>query len=219
MKHYYRPSAWKKLSSRRIQSLLNSYKNSVWLPQRKSVKQQGNKRLLWLRTTPYSKRFSTVNVKTLPFYVKRVYGLSQPRSAQGRRGSWTLVSEAVYLFRCHITERSRVAGRQQKARPSTCKTSNVAHSYAKRLWLPKGTNSLWGISRKLNRASSRGLVITKTCLTSSRLVVTLMPRSAHRCLTYPTSLKKAIPILGSLRRARSWVAGTDWGGHRLRRNS
>jgi hypothetical protein len=56
------------------------------------------------------------------------------------------ISKAVrYLFRSRTMARRRVGGRRQRARPSTCRTSSEARSYAKRLWLPKATNSSSGI--------------------------------------------------------------------------
>ena len=217
--NYYKGSAWRKLRSRRIQSLRPYLTRLGWLSPPKSVKLLASKRLPWLRTMRCSKRYSTVNVKMLPSFVRRAFGLNLPPSAQGLRDSSTLVNAVPYQFLSPTTVRRRVVGRQPKARPSTCKTSSVVHSYAKRLWLPKVASLSLVTYRRLNREYSRGFRITQRCLKSSGQEVTLTQRSVRRCLTYPDLVRNRTQIYGSLRRARSWVADTVWAGLHLRPNS
>ena len=216
MKDYYKDSAYRRLNSRRTRSLQTYLKASGLLPRLRSVKLPAKRRTLLQRMTPSSKRCSTVNVKMLPSFVKHALKLNPQPSAHAHNASLTSVSAASYQFRYRITVLSRAAGRQPRAVPSTCKTSSVEVSYAKRLWLPKGT--VWSsvTYHKLNREFLRGFRITTRCLTSSGQVVTLTPRSALRCLTYPDLLKSLTPTCGSLRRVHSWAAGMDSGGHRSR---
>ena len=214
--NYYRGSAWRKLRSRRIQSLQPYLKRLGWLSRPKSVKLPASKHLRWLRTTPCSKRSSTANVKMLRSFVKRVFGLNLPPSAQGLRGSSTLANAAPYQSPFLITARRRVVGRQQKARRLTCKTSSEVHSYAKRLWLPKATVSSWVTSRRLSREYSRGFRITQRCLTSFGQEVILMPRSVRRCLTFPDLVKNRTQIYGSLQKAHYLAVATGSDGLRLR---
>ena len=216
MKDYYKGSAYRKLRSRRTRSLLPYLSRSGLLPRRKLVRLQASPRSHWPRMMPSSKRSSMVNVKTLPSFVKHAFGLSPRLNAQEPKGFLTSLSEANFLYRYRITALSRDVGLLRKAQQSTCKTSSEAVSYAKQLWLPKGT--VWSsvTSHKLNREFSRGFRITTRCLTSSGQVVTLTPRSALRCLTYPDLLRSLIPTSGSLRRVRSWAAGMDSGGRRSR---
>jgi hypothetical protein len=49
------------------------------VPPTKTSKTTGKETLALAKTMPYFKRYSTVNVKTLPFFVKRVFGLNLPR--------------------------------------------------------------------------------------------------------------------------------------------
>jgi hypothetical protein len=44
------------------------------VPPTKTVRRPGKKRLRLLKMMPYFRRYSTVNVKTLPYFVKRVFG-------------------------------------------------------------------------------------------------------------------------------------------------
>ena len=173
MKPYYKSSAWKKLRWHRTRSLLHYLRNSALFRQPRSVRRRGNKRLPLLKTTPYSKRYSMVNVKTLPYFVKRVFGLNPRQKEPERNGFWTSVNGVHFQFLSRTMVRKQVAGLLAKARPSTCRISSEARSYAKRLWLPLVTNWSWGTYHRLNRECSRGFRITQTCSTSSGLAVTL----------------------------------------------
>jgi len=164
------------------------------------------------KMTRYFRRCSTVNVKTLPFFVKRVFGLSlQPRE-RVPNASWTSQAGGRSRYRLAITARQRVAGLLPRAAPSTCKTSSEVRSYAKQSWHRWGTSLSLGTFRKLSREYLHGLRITKICSTSSALAVTLMPRSVLRCLAYPAFQKKAIQTLDSLQSRRYLAAGMVWGG-------
>jgi len=140
VKDYYKGSAYRKLRSRRTRSLLPYLKASGLLPRRKSVRLPASKRSHWRRMTPSSKRFSTVNVKTLPFFVRLAFGLNPQPSAHEPRGSSTFLSAERYLFLSRIMALSRVAGRRRKVQQSTCKTSSedqfpTQSDYGSR-WLP-----------------------------------------------------------------------------------
>ena len=208
MKVYLRNSASKKLHLRRIQSLRKSLLSWASLPLQKSARPLGRRRLLLQKMTRYFKRCSTVNVKTWHFFAKRVYALSLQPSARVRSGSWTSRAGARSRYRLAITAQQRVAGLRPRAAPSTCKTSSEVRSCAKQSWHRWGA-SLWsGTFHKLNRESSRGLLITKICSTSSGLAVTLMPRSVLRCSTYPAFQKKVIQTLDNLRSRHCLAVGT-----------
>ena len=218
MKPYYKNLAWKKLRWHRTRSLLHYLRNSMWFRQPRQVRRLGSKRLHSLKTMPYFKRYSIVNVKTLPYFVKRVFGLNLQPSAPVLSGSLISANAVPFPYLSPTTGRRLAGGQQAKARPSTCKTSSEDRSYAKRLWLQRGINSSSGISRRLNREYLHGFQITQTCLTSSRLEATLTPRSVRRCLTYPDLVRKATLTYGSLRRAHCSVAVMGWGGQRSRHN-
>ena len=219
VKHYYRSSAWTKLHWRRILSLQNYLKPSVWFPQQRLVKLPGKKHSRWLRMMPSFRHCSTVNVKTLPYFVKRVSGLSPRPSVREHSDSLTSVAEVRYPFRYRIMVRKQAGGPQAKARPSTCKTSSEVRSYAKRLWLPMATNSSSAIYRRLSHEFSHGFQTTQTCWTSSGPAVILMPRSVRRCSTYPALVKSLTLTFGSLRRARCLAADTVLAGRLLLLNS
>ena len=219
MKDFYRGSAWRRLNWLQTRSLLPYFNRSGWNPRRKQVKLPGKRHSHWRKMTPSSKRSSMVNVKTLPFFVKRVFGLNLPPSVLEHSVSSTSASVAHSQFRFRTMVLSQGAGQRLKEVPSTCRTSSEAASCAKRLWLPKTINSSSVIYHRLSREYSRGYRTTTRCWTSSGQVLTLMPRSVRRCLTYPALLKTLIPIFGSLRRAHSSAAVMALDGPRSRRNS
>ena len=218
MKPYYKSSASKKLRSRRIQSLLPYLKRSGLLPPLRSARQQAKQRLRLRRTMRCSKRSSTVNVKTLPFFVKRVFGLSQQPNAHVPSVSSTSLVGVIFRSRLVTMARYLAVGQRAKEAQSTCKTSSEVRSYAKQLWLPKAMNSSSVTSRKLSREYSRGLRITRTCLTSSALGVTLTPHLERRCLTYRGSPKTLIQTYANLQSRRFSGAAMVLAGLRLQHN-
>ena len=153
--------------------------------------------------------------KTLPFFVKLAFGLSQQPSAPAPSGSTTSLNVAASRFRLVTLGRRQADGRRAKAQPSTCKTSSEAPSYAKQLWLPKGINWSWGTYLRLNREFSRGFRITKKCSTSSGVVLTLTLPSGRRCSTFKTSPRNLTLIFANLRKVLCWDADTVLVGRRL----
>ena len=105
MKHYYRSWAWTKLHWRRTRSLLHYLRNSMWFRQPRQVRRLGKKHLPSLKAMPYFKRYSTVNVKTLPFYVKRVFGLNLPLREPEHSASLRSAKGVRSLFRFLTTVR------------------------------------------------------------------------------------------------------------------
>ena len=213
MKDCYRGSAWRKLHLHRTTSLRRSWRQWASLPLQKSARPLGKKRLLLQRMTRFFKRCSTVNVKTLPFFVKLAFGLSQRPSVHGRSASSIYRAGVSSRSRLATSARQRAVGLLQGDRPSTCRTSSAVRSYAKQSWHRWGTSLSSGTFRKLNLEYLRGFRITKICSTSSALAVTLMPRSVLRCSTYPAFQKKAILILGSLQSQRCSAVGMGLAGH------
>ncbi len=215
---YYKSLALRKLRLRRIKSLQPYLTRLGWLSPQRPVSSRGKKHSLWQRTMRCSKHSSTVNVKMLPSFVKRVFGLSPQQNERVHNASSTSVDVVRSLFRLRITALQRGVGRRAKARPSICKTSSEVRSYAKRLWLPKVASLSSVTSRKLSREYLRGFRITQRCLKSSGQEVTLTQRSVLKCLTYPDLIRNRTLIYGSLQRARSWVADMAWVGRHSPRN-
>ena len=102
MKDYLRSLTWRRLNSRRIQSLLPYLIRSGFLPRRKPVRLPGKKHWRLLKTTRSSRRYSTVNVRTLPFFVRHVFGLNRPQNEHAPRDSLTFRNGATFRFRLAI---------------------------------------------------------------------------------------------------------------------
>ena len=218
MNNYFNALTLRTLTSLPIQSLPNCLQPSALRHRQRLAKPLASRHLRWQRMMRSSNSYSTVPSKKSNYFVRLVLKLSQQLSARERHASMRLVSEESYPYLCRITGRRLGVGQRARVRQSTCKTSSEVHSYAKRLWLPKG--KVWSseTSHKLNREYSRGFRITQRCLTSFGQVVTLMPRSVRRCLTFPDLLRNRTLTYGSLQKARSWVVATGWAGLRLRRS-
>ena len=219
MKVYSRSSAWKKLNSRRIQSLRPYLSRLGYLPQPKSARPLASKRLPSPRTTRYFKHYSTVSEKTLPFFVRLAFGLNQRQSGQERSASLTFPDEVRFLSRLATMALSQGAGQQPRALPSTCKTSSAVRSYAKLSWLPRDTNSSLAIFPKSSRVSLRGLRITATSLTSSGQDKTPTLRLARRCSAYPALQKSRTPIFAKVQSPLCWAQDMVWAGPHSRRSS
>jgi hypothetical protein len=138
VKDYYKGSAWKMLSWRRTQSLLNYLQNSVWFRQPRQVRRQAKTTLALAKNDALFQRCSTVNVKTLPYFVKRVLKLNQPLSEQVHSDSLTLANAARYQFRSRTTGRRRVGGRRQRLGNQHAKPQARLSFLRKAIMAPEG---------------------------------------------------------------------------------
>ena len=151
----------------------------------------------------------------LQHYAKRGSKLNRPLRGLAHSVFLTSRDGARFLYHSRTMVLRRADGLPPKVRPSTCKTSSVARSYARRSWLRKGISLLWEIYRRSSPVFSRGLQTMRSCYASSSQVATRMHSSALRCSTSRVLQKSRTPTFGSRLNQLSWGPVMAWVGRRL----
>lgn len=167
------------------------------VPLKKLARQLVKKPMRLPRTMRYSKPFLITTTRTYPLFARHASRLRVHLNVRGRNALSTLQAEVRSLYHSTTTAHTPVVGLRPKARGLIYRTSSGGHSYVK-LYKPHRVIPSWSVtSLKSNQGYLHTLRIMRAFYKSSHRGRMLIQRLGHRCLEYPTSLKKAIRRLDS----------------------